>query len=111
MGLPGAVMSWTLLISTPRSRTCAPPTSRVFVLPGRSVSCLRQGEAYVGSLPPAIRMGRIAVRPEQVVVLDFETPVPDCGVVVRIGVAVSSAPWHRLVVLWGPGPPTLPTPR
>jgi hypothetical protein len=36
----------------------------------------RQGEAYVGSLPPAIRMGRIAVRPEQVVVLDFETRFP-----------------------------------
>jgi translation initiation factor IF-1 len=35
-----------------------------------------QGEAYVGSLPPAIRMGRIAVRPEQVVVLDFETRFP-----------------------------------
>ena len=36
----------------------------------------RQGEAYVGSLPPAIRMSRIAVRPEQVVVLDFETRFP-----------------------------------
>jgi hypothetical protein len=35
-----------------------------------------QGEAYAGSLPPAIRMGRIAVRPEQVVVLDFETRFP-----------------------------------
>ena len=35
-----------------------------------------QGEAYVGSLPPTIRMGRIAVRPEQVVVLDFETRFP-----------------------------------
>jgi Pyridoxamine 5'-phosphate oxidase len=35
-----------------------------------------QGEAYVRSLPPAIRMGRIAVRPEQVVVLDFETRFP-----------------------------------
>ena len=35
-----------------------------------------QGEAYVGLLPPAIRMGRIAVRPEQVVVLDFETRFP-----------------------------------
>jgi translation initiation factor IF-1 len=35
-----------------------------------------QGEAYVGSLPPAIRMGRIAVRPDQVVVLDFETRFP-----------------------------------
>ena len=34
------------------------------------------GEAYVGSLPPDIRMGRIAVRPEQVVVLDFETRFP-----------------------------------
>ena len=35
-----------------------------------------QGEAYVGSLPPEIRMGRIAVRPDQVVVLDFETRFP-----------------------------------
>jgi hypothetical protein len=35
-----------------------------------------QGEAYVRSLPPAIRMGRMAVRPEQVVVLDFETRFP-----------------------------------
>jgi Pyridoxamine 5'-phosphate oxidase len=35
-----------------------------------------QGEAYVGSLPPAIRMGRIAVRPDQVVVLDFQTRFP-----------------------------------
>jgi Pyridoxamine 5'-phosphate oxidase len=35
-----------------------------------------QGEAYVGSLPPVIRMGRIAVRPDQVVVLDFETRFP-----------------------------------
>jgi hypothetical protein len=32
-----------------------------------------RGEAYVGSLPPDLRMGRIAVRPDQVVVLDFET--------------------------------------
>jgi hypothetical protein len=35
-----------------------------------------QGEAYVGSLPSDIRMGRIAVRPDQVVVLDFETRFP-----------------------------------
>ena len=35
-----------------------------------------QGEAYVGSLPPDIRMGRIAVHPDQVVVLDFETRFP-----------------------------------
>jgi Pyridoxamine 5'-phosphate oxidase len=35
-----------------------------------------RGEAYVGSLPPEIRMGRIAVRPDQVVVLDFETRFP-----------------------------------
>jgi Pyridoxamine 5'-phosphate oxidase len=35
-----------------------------------------QGEAYVGSLPADIRMGRIAVRPDQVVVLDFETRFP-----------------------------------
>ena len=35
-----------------------------------------QGEAYVGSLPPDITMGRIAVHPEQVVVLDFETRFP-----------------------------------
>jgi hypothetical protein len=35
-----------------------------------------RGEAYVGSLPPDIRMGRIAVRPDQVVVLDYETRFP-----------------------------------
>jgi hypothetical protein len=35
-----------------------------------------RGEAYVGSLPPEIRMGRIAVRPDQVVILDFETRFP-----------------------------------
>jgi hypothetical protein len=35
-----------------------------------------QGEAYVGSLPPDILMGRIAVHPDQVVVLDFETRFP-----------------------------------
>jgi hypothetical protein len=35
-----------------------------------------RGEAYVGSLPPDIRMGRIAVRPDHVVVLDFETRFP-----------------------------------
>jgi translation initiation factor IF-1 len=35
-----------------------------------------QGEAYVGMLPPDIRMGRIAVRPDHVVVLDFETRFP-----------------------------------
>jgi Pyridoxamine 5'-phosphate oxidase len=37
---------------------------------------MEQGEAYVGSLPPDIRMGRIAVRPDHVVVLDFETRFP-----------------------------------
>ena len=35
-----------------------------------------RGEAYVGSLPADIRMGRIAVRPDHVVVLDFETRFP-----------------------------------
>jgi Pyridoxamine 5'-phosphate oxidase len=35
-----------------------------------------RGQPYVGSLPPDIRMGRIAVRPDQVVVLDFETRFP-----------------------------------
>jgi hypothetical protein len=35
-----------------------------------------RGEAYVGSLPTDIRMGRIAVHPDQVVVLDFETRFP-----------------------------------
>ena len=35
-----------------------------------------RGEAYVGSLPADLRMGRIAVRPDQVVVLDFETRFP-----------------------------------
>jgi hypothetical protein len=35
-----------------------------------------QGEAYVGSLPSDIRMGRISVHPDHVVVLDFETRFP-----------------------------------
>ncbi|HZC98938.1 MAG TPA: pyridoxamine 5'-phosphate oxidase family protein [Actinomycetes bacterium] len=35
-----------------------------------------QAEAYVGVLPSDIRMGRIAVRPDAVVVLDFETRFP-----------------------------------
>jgi hypothetical protein len=35
-----------------------------------------RGEAYIGSLPPDITMARIAVRPDQVVVLDFETRFP-----------------------------------
>jgi hypothetical protein len=42
-----------------------------------------QGEAYVGSLPPDLRMGRIAVRPDQVVVLDFETRFPSPVVSLR----------------------------
>jgi len=35
-----------------------------------------QGEAYTTSLPPDIRMGRIAVRPDWVVLLDFQTRLP-----------------------------------
>jgi hypothetical protein len=35
-----------------------------------------QGEAYIRSLPAAVPMARIAVRPDHVVVLDFETRVP-----------------------------------
>ena len=35
-----------------------------------------RGEAYVGSLPSDLQMGRIAVRPDQVVVLHFETRFP-----------------------------------
>jgi hypothetical protein len=35
-----------------------------------------QGEAYVQSLPPAVPMARIAVRPDHVVILDFETRFP-----------------------------------
>jgi translation initiation factor IF-1 len=42
-----------------------------------------QGEAYVGSLPPDLRMGRIAVRPDHVVVLDFETRLPSPVVSLR----------------------------
>jgi translation initiation factor IF-1 len=42
-----------------------------------------QGEAYVGSLPPDIRMGRIAVHPDQVVVLDFETRLPSAVTALR----------------------------
>jgi hypothetical protein len=34
------------------------------------------GDAYIQSLPRDIKMGRIAVRPEEVVVLDFETRFP-----------------------------------
>jgi hypothetical protein len=34
------------------------------------------GNAYVESLPPGIRMGRIALRPDEVVILDFETRFP-----------------------------------
>ncbi len=35
-----------------------------------------QGEAYVRSLPAAVPMARIAVRPDHVVLLDFETRFP-----------------------------------
>ena len=35
-----------------------------------------QGEAYTTSLPADIRMGRIAVRPDRVVLLDFQTRLP-----------------------------------
>jgi hypothetical protein len=35
-----------------------------------------QGEAYTTSLPPDIRMGRIAVHPDRVVLLDFQTRLP-----------------------------------
>ena len=58
-----------------------------------------RGEAYVGSLPADIRMGRIAVRPDQVVVLDFETrfpsPVTACGGRSRWPKATAS-PWRLL---------------
>src|SRR5918999_5265202 len=35
-----------------------------------------QGRAYAASLPAGIKMGRIAVRPEHLVILDFETRFP-----------------------------------
>jgi hypothetical protein len=35
-----------------------------------------QAKAYVGSLPPSVPMARIAVRPDIVVLLDFETRFP-----------------------------------
>jgi hypothetical protein len=35
-----------------------------------------QGGAYTASLPPDVRMGRIAVRPDRVVLLDFRTRLP-----------------------------------
>jgi hypothetical protein len=35
-----------------------------------------EGEGYIGILPPDIKMGRIAVRPDHVVILDFETRFP-----------------------------------
>ena len=42
-----------------------------------------RGEAYVGSLPADVRMGRIAVRPDQVVVLDFQTRFPSTVTALR----------------------------
>ena len=39
-------------------------------------STSEQAEAYVRSLPPNVPMARIAVRPDVVVVLDFETRFP-----------------------------------
>jgi hypothetical protein len=42
-----------------------------------------RGEAYVGSLPSDSRMGRIAVRPDQVVVLYFESRFPSPVVSLR----------------------------
>ena len=42
-------------------------------------------QAYVGSLPPDLGMTRIAVRPEHVVVLDFETRFPSA--VAKLGMA------------------------
>ncbi|HEY7271490.1 MAG TPA: pyridoxamine 5'-phosphate oxidase family protein [Actinoplanes sp.] len=44
-----------------------------------------QGEAYVNSFPPELRMPRIAVRPEQVVILDFETRFPSALTALRSG--------------------------
>jgi hypothetical protein len=44
-----------------------------------------QGEAYTASLPPDIRMGRIAVRPDRVVLLDFETRFPTALVKLQSG--------------------------
>ncbi len=35
-----------------------------------------QADAYIGSLPPDVRMARVAVQPDHVVVLDFETRFP-----------------------------------
>ena len=34
------------------------------------------GDAYIASLPPDIKMGRIAVHPNHVVILDFQTELP-----------------------------------
>jgi hypothetical protein len=44
-----------------------------------------QGEGYVQSFPPDIRMPRIAVRPEHVVILDFETRFPSALTALRSG--------------------------
>ena len=44
-----------------------------------------QGEAYAQSFPPDIRMPRIAVRPEHVVILDFETRFPSALTSLRSG--------------------------
>lgn len=43
------------------------------------------GEAYVESLPADLRMGRIAVRPDHVVVLDFQTRFPSAVSSLRSG--------------------------
>ena len=44
-----------------------------------------QGEGYVQSFPPDIRMPRIAVRPEHVVILDFETRFPSALTALQSG--------------------------
>lgn len=65
--------------------TCSPPRfalqpSRVIDASShllfRAAGVLGYLLAVLSSLPPDIRMGRIAVHPDQVVVLDFETRLP-----------------------------------
>lgn len=43
------------------------------------------GDAYIASLPPDIRMGRIAVHPDHVVILDFQTELPSAVSKLRSG--------------------------
>jgi len=58
------------------------------ICPGRRAHLRSEyGPAYIASLPVDVPMARIAVHPEEVVLLDFETRLP--GALVAIGLAPS----------------------